>query len=214
MRSMVAGLPIAGVAFAAALAPVLDRDCAGAGSGAAQAGVGIRQHRRPERPLGGALRGSGKGHPAPALRELPPGRRPAAQGMDMHAAPAAGHPRRRGLRRSGHDLQHLPWARQCSPSPGRPTTSRASPAIPHWHLAPIEMAWAGQIARRDLRADQGSGAERRQGPRRRSSSTWRMTASSAGAGTRAKAASRCRARRQAFGELIKYWAETGAVCPS
>ena len=33
------------------------------------------------------------------------------------------------------------------------------PGNPHWHLAPREMAMAGQDGRRDLHADQGSGAQ-------------------------------------------------------
>ena len=86
------------------------------------------------------------------------------------------------------------------------------PGHPHWHLAPREMAWQGKTRRRDLRADQGSGAQRRPLARCRSHAHGHDSlvgwAWAPGFGREPAPGT-----QKEFGALLEAWIKTGAVCP-
>ena len=88
--------------------------------------------------------------------------------------------------------------RGCNARPAittRISIRRACPGNPQWHLAPISMAWQGKSLGEICRADQGSGAQWRQGPGRASSHIRRRTRWSAGAGSRVRADAGTRERK-------------------
>ena len=138
--------------------------------------------------VGGVVHRARQGADPSALRQLPSGRRPPAPGRR-----AAGCTSRRSSA-ARTVMASRPCAvpichQQANFDPGR------VPGHPEWHLAPREMAWEGKTLARDLRADQGSRAQRRPLAGRPHPSHRQRHAGRLGLGARASAASPRPARR-------------------
>ena len=154
--------------------------------------------------LGRPVRGGRQGPAAPALRELPPGRRPAAAGR-RGPPPRPGRPARRGRhRRRGPALHHLPRPPTTTP-PACPATRSGT-----WRRS----RWPGRAGR------SARSASRSRTRPATAARTWPVLVehmahdSLVGWGWAPGAGREPAPGTQAqFGELIKAWADTGAHCP-
>ena len=88
------------------------------------------------------------------------------------------------------------------------------PGHPEWHVAPIEMAWVGKSLGEICQQIKDPAAQRRQVDGGADPSYGRGFRSSAGDGTRASGRQPAPGTQKEFGELIKAWVDTGAVCPA
>ncbi|MFD2498029.1 xanthine dehydrogenase family protein molybdopterin-binding subunit [Rhizorhabdus histidinilytica] len=115
--------------------------------------VGLRRDQGPQGALARAVRRGRQGHPASALHQLPPGRPAADPDRRDAAAHAAGRARRRRHGCGGHALHDLPPCREFRAG-GRSRQSEMAARAGGDGLG-------RQIARCDLRADQGQQPQRR-----------------------------------------------------
>ena len=151
--------------------------------------------------------GGRQGHHACTLHELPSGRRPPSAGRRPASASAAGRARRRQLRRHRHALHDVPRAGELRsrrhPGPSRSGTWRRS-------------RWRGSASRSGeiCAADQGSRSAT-------AASRWTSSLHAYGRGFARRLGlapgvgrEPAPGTQQEFGELIKAWVDTGAVCPA
>ena len=154
--------------------------------------------------LGGALHRGGQGDHEPALRQLPSGGHRPMQGDD-------GHPHQPLVVRGDGDIGAV--GMRCFTCHGEKNYDPAHvPGNPQWHLAPDRNGLGEKIARPDLRADQGPGAQWRQGHGRADRAHGQDSLVGWGWDPGAGRDPVPGTQKQ-FGALIKAWADTGAACP-
>ena len=142
----------------------------------------------------------------------PAGDRP-LQGMDDAPARAAGRPRRRRISALAGMTCNTCHGPENVTVVGQADDIKSIPGNPNWHLAPIEMAWEGKSL--------GEICAQIKDPARNGGKTLDQIVEHmahddlVGWGWHpGEGREPVPGTQEAFGELIKYWVETGAACPA